>query len=318
MMETQNRLRISLIIPTYNRAHLLSGAVDSALAQTRLPDEIIVVDDGSSDQTAQVLQNYGEQIIVLHKPNGGLASARNAGIERSSGDALAFLDDDDTLTPDSIAVRAALLEQHPAYGVVYGDVMLTDGEGREIALHSVHSGLHAPSGPVFDHYILHNLRPVHTYLIRRECLNRAGYFDPAYYGMEDYDLWLRIAAHCTFYYVPHNLGTYRFHGNQMTSTALRRMRQAELQVRERAFAMPAFAALPAAIRALAYSVQGTQAALLGDVTQARRWYRQAIATHPTNPRHYALLALTLFGSRGTDAVRGVYHRVRNFRTLRRS
>src|SRR5215207_1855104 len=124
--------RISIIIPAYNRADLLPKTLDSALAQTRLPDEIIVVDDGSTDSTADVLAGYSAPVIVLRQPNWGRSAARNAGMAHSTGDLLMLLDSDDLLLPESIERLAGFLETNAAYDVAYSSAFVVDGTGATI------------------------------------------------------------------------------------------------------------------------------------------------------------------------------------------
>src|SRR5882724_669932 len=110
----RRRLSVSVIIPTYNRAAFVTVAVDSALNQTRVPDEIIVVDDGSTDETDRVLRQYGPPVRVVRQENRGRSAARNVGLSQATGDAVMFLDSDDLLMPRNIETCAQVLETHPA------------------------------------------------------------------------------------------------------------------------------------------------------------------------------------------------------------
>jgi glycosyltransferase involved in cell wall biosynthesis len=112
------RLRITVIIATYNRAAWLPAAIDSLLNQTRQPDEILVVNDGSSDNTAEVLSRYTTPVRVINQENNGLSAARNVALRDVQSDLLAFLDSDDSLPPHSIAERARVLEARPEFDVV--------------------------------------------------------------------------------------------------------------------------------------------------------------------------------------------------------
>jgi glycosyltransferase involved in cell wall biosynthesis len=112
--------RISLIIPCYNAAPYLAEAVESALSQTVAPDEIIIVDDGSTDGSPEVIAGFGAAVRCIRQPNGGDPSARNAGLEAASGQIIAFLDADDILTRDSLEARLELLSASPDLAYVYG------------------------------------------------------------------------------------------------------------------------------------------------------------------------------------------------------
>lgn len=307
---SKSGISISVVVPTYNRAKLVTEAIDSLLSQTRVPDEIIVVDDGSTDDTLTTLQRYPLPVRVIERENGGLAVARNTGLEHATGDLIAFLDDDDTLTPRSIEIRAVFLEQNPSFDVVYGDIRLTDLDGKDLGLYSTTTRITAPSGSVLAAFALRNRRPVHAFMFRREILNKTGVFDPNLRRLEDYHFWLRVAMYGRFQYLPDIMGDYRFHTDQMTHVQQRRMIETEAAVREEFFSTPAFAALLPLQRARAYAIQGTQYSRLGDLNTSRKWYLTAIRTAPAYIRPYLLLALTPLGQQGFDRIFDFYHRLR--------
>ncbi len=307
---SMQRLRVSVIVPTYNRSHLLCEAIDSLLVQTRIPDEIIVVDDGSTDDTQARLQPYSVPVIVIRKANEERSAARNTGLARLTGDVICFLDDDDTLPPDSIELRAGFLEQHPDVDVVYGDIMISDLDGNDEGLFSTITRIAAPSGYIFADFVRHNLRPAHAFMFRRACYERIGGFKLGLSYLEDYHFWLRMAMFFRFAYLPQVVGNYRFHSNQTTAQKLRLMHESEINVRAEYFEVPAFSALRPVQRARAYSVQATQYLMLGEPVTARHWYWQALQVAPMFFRGYFLLALTLLGKRGFRAVVTLRKRIR--------
>ncbi len=113
-------MRISAVIPCYNTAAFVGEAIDSALGQSRPPDEIVVVDDGSTDASADVARGYGERVRLVRQPNGGIGAARNRGLAESSGDWIAFLDADDVWPRDSLAARVAAIEASVSLDYVVG------------------------------------------------------------------------------------------------------------------------------------------------------------------------------------------------------
>lgn len=115
------RTRVSVVVPAYNAAATLDETLSSLLSQTRRPDEIIVVDDGSSDNTAQLLRGYGPAITVVTKANGGLASARNVGCRAATGDYVAFLDADDLAVPHRIELQASCLDSDPEIALCFSE-----------------------------------------------------------------------------------------------------------------------------------------------------------------------------------------------------
>jgi glycosyltransferase involved in cell wall biosynthesis len=305
-------LSVSVIIPSYNRAKLLPRAIDSLLDQTRRPDQIIVVDDASTDNTSEVLASYRDEILAVeHQVNRGLSGARNTGIQHVSGEVVTFLDSDDILLPASIEKRLSLLESLPDVSVVYSDVMLVDEQGKALARYSQLEPGSQPSGNVFHEFILHNLMPVHGFMFRRSCLDKVGVFDIQIPQVADYDFWLRMASHFQFLYLDEPLAYYYVHSNMMTKMEQPEMQQTWLKVHRRIFDMTAFNELTPYQKSRAYSTHGTRYAQQGDIRQARHWYRRALTTAPFSPRPYLLLLLTMLGKVGFNWI------VKRFRGLRR-
>lgn len=121
---------VSVLIPNYNYARYLPEAIDSVLSQTYPHIETIVVDDGSTDNSREVIASYGAQVTPVHKTNGGLTSALNAGFERSSGDLIAFLDADDAFEPDKIAQVVAAAVRVPDASLIHHQMQIVDGTGK--------------------------------------------------------------------------------------------------------------------------------------------------------------------------------------------
>jgi glycosyltransferase involved in cell wall biosynthesis len=182
--------KVSVIIPTYERAHLVSQAIDSILAQTYDDREIIVVNDGSTDNTAEILAGYADRITLIHQENRGVAAARNAGMRVARGEYIAFLDDDDLWEPQKLAQQIPLLEIDPLVGLVSSDMVFFDEEG-------IHPGTYwdgfIPPATITPWTLLKgSFLSVPTIVIRQSCLAQVGYFDENLQVCEDYDLWLRI------------------------------------------------------------------------------------------------------------------------------
>src|SRR5712672_3063531 len=124
--------KVSIIIPAYNQARFLGVAIESALRQTFSDLEVIVIDDGSTDQTRQVAAGFGDRIRYIHQDNTGLPGARNRGIRESSGEYLCFLDSDDFYHPDKLQRQVELLDADPEIGFVYCDIVTTDEAGQPL------------------------------------------------------------------------------------------------------------------------------------------------------------------------------------------
>jgi glycosyltransferase involved in cell wall biosynthesis len=122
---------VSVIIPAYNAGRFLAQAIDSILAQTRMPDEVIVINDGSTDNTLAVAQAYAPRVSVLSQPNGGISVARNAGVAASTGTLLAFQDADDVADPQRLALQVAAFEADPALDLVFAHIIQFRGSVTE-------------------------------------------------------------------------------------------------------------------------------------------------------------------------------------------
>lgn len=280
---------VAVIIPTYNRASFLPQAIGSLLNQTRVPDEIIVVDDGSTDHTPEILAHYDAPVIVIRQENQGRSAARNTGIEAVQSDLIAFLDSDDLLLPESIEKRARVLETHSDVGIVYCEVVVIDREGNECCQgHQFFSGPR-PSGNVFALLAQKNFVPPIAYMIRRTCLDNVGLFDETLHLLEDYDLWLRLAERCNFRYLDEPLAYYRLHDAMSTRVQHAQLVTSGALIMERIRQMSAFAALTDAEKAAIYRAHGKQYAYMGRMADARHMFRQAT-------RHEPHVALTAYGA----------------------
>jgi glycosyltransferase involved in cell wall biosynthesis len=181
--------RASIIIATHSRPHLLTIAVESARASGR-DVEIVVVDDASSDETAGVCKNLSGINYVRVERNQRVAGARNVGLVASRGEYLSFLDDDDTRLPGSLDTQIEALEREPQAGLIYGQAILYDQEGRP---DNKSYPSDCPSGDVFWKLLARNFIPCGSAVFRRSCLSRVGLLDDSIPGLDDWDLWVRIA-----------------------------------------------------------------------------------------------------------------------------
>jgi glycosyltransferase involved in cell wall biosynthesis len=196
---------VSVIIPTWNRRDLIVRAIDSVLAQTRPVAEVIVVDDGSTDGTGEILaQRYDDRIIYVHQVNAGVSAARNRGLALARGRYLALLDSDDAWLPEKTARQIALLEADPSLGMVLCDVRREDRDGRLIDLFERRRQI-PTDGPALR-WVLQDpaLAPVSA-LFRREVYETVGGFDESLRTAEDLDFHLRVAARWPIGVVPEAL-----------------------------------------------------------------------------------------------------------------
>ena len=199
--------RASIIVPSFNKAEYTMKTVRSLLAQTYKNYEIIVVDDGSSDDTLQLLSIFDRKISLIEANHGGASSARNLGILHSEGEYIAFVDCDDEWYPHMLSKSIEFLENDPDLGFVFSNVDYIDCEGRIIGRHKVKKY----SGNIYHKLILENFICNSSVVVRRSCLERVGYFDESIFVPADWDLWLRLARVYKAGYLKETLVKYRTH-----------------------------------------------------------------------------------------------------------
>ncbi|MGA9176791.1 MAG: glycosyltransferase [Desulfobacterales bacterium] len=190
MTKIETKPQVSVIIPTYNRAWVMKEAIDSVLAQDYTEFELIVVDDGSTDHTSDVLDSYRNVIKVLSQKNKGVSAARNRGIAEASGKFIAFLDSDDLWLPQKLTVQIEFFNQTP-------DALICQTEevwirnGLRVNPKKRHK---KPSGRIFKPSLELCLVSPSAVMIHRGLFDRVGGFDETLPACEDYDIWLRISC----------------------------------------------------------------------------------------------------------------------------
>ena len=209
--------KVSIIIPTYNRADLLLQALESVFAQTYQNYEVIVSDDGSTDNTEEVIQQFREKINYLKNAHSGLPSvARNAALNQANGKYIAFLDSDDLWLPDKLKIQVDVLENNPRIGLVCSNAFLTNVDGKQgEQLYQIPGN--GRSGSVFLDLLQDNFVITSSVMLRRDTLEKAGNFSEAKELQvgEDYALWLKIALHWEVEYLEKPLIIY--HDSPQTS-----------------------------------------------------------------------------------------------------
>jgi glycosyltransferase involved in cell wall biosynthesis len=224
----------SIVIPVFNGERYLTDALESALSQTHQNLEVIVVNDGSTDDTASIAARYAQldpRIKLIQQRNQGLSAARNTGLHHAQGSFVGFLDHDDALDPHKLERQITYLNDHPDCGLVYGDYLWADANLQP--LHTVH--MDTPPVPLGELYLYRNWFTPVVPLLRHTLIERVGGFDEQLHGAEDWDYWLRCSRHTSFGYAPGVVALYRTHENQMHRD-MDRMRKARLQVLRKHFA----------------------------------------------------------------------------------
>jgi len=214
---------VSVVIPTHNSATFIAEAVQSVRAQTYRNYEIIVVDDGSRDNTREVLEPFGDHITYLYQDNRGVAAARNAGIKLAEGELICLLDADDNWASNKLELQTAFMAEQPGVGLLFSDAEETEGtkiQKRSI-LSTMKFGAEAlsqrPFKKAFSRLIEENFIPTSTVMIRKACLSTAGLFDEELQNAEDRDMWLRLAACSEVACLPEVLARKQSHGANISS-----------------------------------------------------------------------------------------------------
>lgn len=210
-----NEARVSVVIPCYNSSQTVAKAIESALGQTHPSVEVVVVDDGSTDDSAQVCARFGDRIRLVRQPNRGLSAARNAGVEAATGEYVTLLDADDMLLPACLARRVTLLDVDPKLGLVAGWFREIDADGNLIERTPEVRQVwrEAP----FRQAVRRNWGPPVGWTFRRDAYFRVGGFDPLLRSCEDWDFVIRIASRYGIGYDTEPSVLYRKSEGQMSS-----------------------------------------------------------------------------------------------------
>jgi GT2 family glycosyltransferase len=192
-----NTSLVSVILPTYNRAWVLKEAIDSILFQDYPNIELIIVDDGSTDKTPELLASYGDRITVLTQENRGVSAARNAGIKKSGGELIALLDSDDTWAQGKVSCQVEFFKNHPEAMICQTEEIWIR-KGKRVNPQKKHK---KPSGMIFEPSLQLCLVSPSAVMMRRELFELKGYFNEEFTICEDYDMWLRVSTTLPIYLI---------------------------------------------------------------------------------------------------------------------
>ena len=204
---------VTVVIPAYNAERYLGETLDSVLAQTYRDFEVVVVDDGSTDRTREIVASYGEPVRCIAQANAGPSAARNHGVREARGEFVAFVDSDDLWLPGKLAEQMPLFDAEGRVGLVYCKGERMDPDGNPIPT----TVARKPTGRVFVDFVRRNHCPTSGVVVRRECFERCGYFPEHMVWAEDWHLWLRIARHYEFEASQRQLVRHRIHGSALSA-----------------------------------------------------------------------------------------------------
>ena len=222
--------KISVIIPTYNRASYLAEAIDSVLEQTHPVDEIVVIDDGSTDDTRNIVNQYGYIVKYFRQGNRGPAAARNKGLKVATGDYISFIDDDDLWVPDKIESQLDFFKKYSHIDILFGHhanfSSPSDSIQPEILNQVVYEYFRDNFNNLteaFKYLIVENIISTPSVMFKKQCLKRVAFFDVNLRCAEDYEYWLRFAYHCNMGFMDRVLVKRRIHNDNLIHDYLVRL-----------------------------------------------------------------------------------------------
>jgi glycosyltransferase involved in cell wall biosynthesis len=213
-MSADNYPLVSIVTPAYNQAEFLRETIESVLSQDYPRIEYLVLDDGSTDETPQVLAEYEGRVRWQRHANMGQTPTINKGWQLATGDVVTWLNSDDTFLPGAVRKGVEYLMSHSETGIVFGDSLFTEADGTPL------ERTKPPAGDRFDYltFVVECENPIAqpSAFIRRAVVEDVGLLDPSYYYFMDWDFWLRAGARHRIDYIPELLSTYRLHAESKT------------------------------------------------------------------------------------------------------
>jgi GT2 family glycosyltransferase len=282
--------QFSVIIPTYNRAQKVVRAVGSVLAQTLADYDVWVIDDGSSDQTGELLEPFRDRIHYICQANAGAASARNHGIQASSGRFVAFLDSDDCWTPDKLEATAAAIRMAPDTGLFYSQCKVVDEAGNLLWIDRSRQ----IEGSAYLPLLMGNFLATSSAIVRRDALEWVGEFDSTLEPCEDWDYWLRLSRRFPITLVSRPLVIFEYASADKLTARTQHFLEAHDRVVEKALRLDPSLDLhtrQVVLANIAY-VKGRICLEARDDRGAAAWFGQAVSYQPAllKARVYRALA----------------------------
>lgn len=311
--------KVSVIIPTYNRAAYIIRTLDSVFAQTFTDYEVIVIDDGSTDNTSEVLKPCLDRITCIRKVNGGQGSARNAGISMAKGEYIAFLDSDDLWLPAKLETQVRFMDDHPEYGMTFAACEVIDDAGNVIG------DWDRPVDFTFDAILLRgNFIMIPTVIVRNEVFDQVGLFDEArdLISVEDYDMWLRIGLRYRIGFVDAILAMYRFHSGNISLSKIM-MHGKSVRVLEKFVLSNDLPDEKTRIRALRTAAiwlfeQGCMTGDSASMERSREMFLRVIRMMPSFLRGYLYVIMSFLNLRFVRFLKEGEYRLRGRRSVFRS
>ena len=288
--------KVSVVIPAYNQAHFIAETIESVLAQTFQDFEIVVIDDGSTDNTPEIVSSF--PVRYFRQENQGPPSARNRGIELSNGEYIAFLDSDDVLMENALQKGVEVLDSHPEVGFSYGQASMMDEDGH---IYRVRKSSFLDSSAIVDgkeqirEVLFSNRIATSAVMVRRQCLDEVGVFQEELRTHQDLEFFIRVLKRYPAAYIAEPLVKYRVHPNQLHRHHTPRVAErAFLLILQEVFEDPDFASYlqPWKIQAYSHLYRRIASDAYGkDMRLARHYLRKAIRIYPQVILHRSGLSI---------------------------
>jgi glycosyltransferase involved in cell wall biosynthesis len=280
--------KVSVILPTYNRAHLIGRAIESVLNQTYRDFELLIIDDGSIDDTEKVVKSFTDKRIsfIKHERNKGAAAARNTGIHLARGEFIAFQDSDDEWLPEKLERQINKFGEVSAdVGVVYcGYVAVSQQTNREIF-----RSIPMERGKIYPRILQGCITGTFTPLIKRVCFDKAGFFDEILPTCQDWDMWIRISRYYEFDFIPDVLVRIYIHGSQISTDLAAKIKGKEKILEKYRLEL---AKNPSSLHSFLMGLF-LQNGIAGNVRQGRKHLIDALKLEPLQIKGYIHLLFSL-------------------------
>lgn len=293
--------KVSVVIPSYNCAKYLPEAINSVLKQSFRNYEIIVVDDGSTDNTKEILNSFNGKIKYLFQQNSGHSIARNNAISKASGKYVAFLDADDIWLPNKLMEQIEFLDAAPDVGMVHSNIIFIDENGKHMNYPMRNNKF--LSGKIFNYLLT---RKAHisspTVVIRKECLDKIGLFDEnlTRLGSEDRDLWLRITKEYEVKYLDKPLAYYRIRKNSQSSNSEKMFLGRLYTLKKIFYKYDLSFWLKSLVFSKTYKDYGDELQINGNLGLSRKQYMKSILYFPFNLGAFINLLKSYFNIRNKN------------------
>lgn len=303
----KSNLSVSVIIPTYNKAHLLGRAVQSVLNQTYQDFEVIVVDDCSSDNTERVVIGFDDDRIryIRHEENKGAAAARNTGIKAAEGEYIAFLDSDDEWLSEKLEKQVrAFADGSTDLGVVYTGVRFIAGNKIKYA---PSSNIKKKEGYIHAVLLETNFIPLPAAIVKKECLEKVGMFDESLPRLQEWDLWIRISTHYHFKYISELL-VNAYQQPDGISRDVNALIVASEYILQKYF--KEISRNPKLLGQHYFGI-GTILSIKGEIKRGRNYFFKAVKTYPFNAKLILSTLTSFLGLRAYSSACKIYSKLKD-------